>query len=181
MNKKNSNKVNKDGFDDKALFVTQTIINKEEFKRFQKYFLNSGKYNFLSKLLMVLLALLVIIISYFKHNYRVLYLVVAFSIIYPIALVVTINWQIKKKYERKKKVNELIEEFRFYNDNFVSKLAKSSIKISYDAVLKIVETKQNFYIFMEDNQAFIIIKNNLNDIDAFRDFMKEKVNYEKWR
>jgi len=178
MNRKN--KINKDvAGGDNALFVTKTIIDQDEFKRFQKYFLNSGKYNFFSKLLMVLLVILVIIISYFKHNYKVLYLVVASSIIYPIVLAATINWQIKKKYEHKKKINELVEEFKFYNDNFVSKLEKSCIKISYDEVLKCVETKKNFYLFMKDNQAFIIIKNNLDDVGAFREFMKEKVNYEK--
>lgn len=180
MNKKNKINMDMSG-EDKALFVTKTIINQEEFKRFQKYFLNSGKYNLWSKLLMVLLALLVIIISYYKHNYRVLYLVIAFSIIYPIALTVTINWQIKKKYENKKKINELIEEFRFYNNHFVSKLEKSCIKIAYEEVLKCVETKKDFYIFMQDNQAFIIIKNNLDDVENFREFMREKVNYEKAR
>ena len=41
--------------------------------------------------------------------------------------------------------------------------------------------KNNFYIFISDNQAFIIIKSELEDSDKFKAFIIDKAPFKRYR
>lgn len=179
--KKKINKKNKKKVDDKYLYRTVTKITISEFKKFQKFYLNKFKSSLLPKIIMALLAITAIILNLIKGNLDIVLLVCAFIVVYPILLSITLNRQIVKMYNSNKRINELDEIITFYDNYLESKSSHNYCKILYDDLYKVCETKTNFYIFVSDNQAFIIIKNMIEDVDLFREFIKNKTLYRKYR
>ena len=179
--KKKINKKNKKKIDDNYLYCTVTKITISEFKKFQRFYLNKFKSSLLPKIIMALLAITAIILNLIKGNFDIVLLVCAFMVGYPILLSITLNRQIMKMYNSNKRINELDEIITFYDNYLESKSSHNFCKILYDDLYKVCETKTNFYIFVSDNQAFIIIKDMLKDIDSFREFIKGKALYRKYK
>ena len=163
------------------LFKSNTIITMNEFKKFQKFYLNKFKNTIIPKIIMIVLALLVIIINIIKQDYKLVGIVIVFVILYPIVLNFAINRQIKKMYTSNKRINELEEILYFYDTYLESKSKQNYCRVMYEDIYKVCETKSNFYIFLSDNQAFIVIKDNLKVVDGLRDLVKDKTNYRKYR
>ena len=176
-NRKKDKKVKDDNF----LYRTVTKITISEFKKYQKFYLNKYKSSLIPKIIMVILSVLAIGLNYLKGNYNVVFLVIGFVILYPVFLTITLNRQIVKMYSSNKRINELDETISFYEKYLESKSSHNYCKVSYDDLYKVCETKTNFYIFVKDNQAFIIIKDMLDDVDSFREFIKDKAEYRKYR
>ena len=130
---------------------------------------------------MAILAIVAIVLNYIKGNYNVVFLVIVFIIVYPIILSITLNSQIKKMYKSNKRINMLEEVLTFYDDYLESKSSHNYCKVLYSDIYKICETKSNFYIFISDNQAFIIIKSEINELDKFKEFIIDKAPYKKYR
>lgn len=175
--KKKTSMKRKDNF----LYKTTTIIDIKEFKRFQKFYLNKFKSSIWPILVMIALAILAIVLNFYKGNWDVVGLVIIFIIIYPILLKFTLNRQIKKMYKTNKRINMLEETITFYEDYLESCSKHNYCKVQYNDIYKVCETKTNFYIFISDNQAFIIIKEELKDLDAFKNFISLKAPYRKYR
>lgn len=180
-NKVSKNKVVRNNVKDKVLYKSSTVITMEEFNKFQKFYLNKFKNTLIPKIIMIVLALLVIIINIIKGDYKLVLLVVVFVIIYPIVLNFAINRQIKKMYKSNKRINELEEIIYFYDNYLESKSKHNYCKVMYEDIYKLCETKTNFYIFISENQAFIVIKEKVKDIDGLRELFKEKTNYRMYR
>lgn len=179
--KKNKKPNSKNKEKSNILFETSTIIDKNEFKKFQKFYLNKFKSSLLPKLVMAFLAIIAIVMNLIKSNFDIVIMVIVFIIIYPIILSITLNRQINKMYESNKRINMLEEKLMFYDKYFESKSSLNYCKVNYSDIYKICETKSNFYIFISDNQAFIIIKSNIKDVDSFKDFIKDKAMYRRYR
>lgn len=174
--KKTSSSVKKD-----YLFKTSTIIDMYEFKKFQKFYLNKFKSSIIPIIIMALLAIVAIVLNFIKGNYSVVGLVIVFIIVYPIILSFTLSSQIKKMYKSNKRINMLEETLTFYDEFLESKSDHNYCKVQYTDIYRVCETKSNFYIFISDNQAFIIIKSELKDVDGFKDFIIDKAPYKKYR
>lgn len=163
------------------LHKSSTVITMEEFKKFQKFYLNKFKSTIIPKIIMVVLALLVIIINIIKKDYDLVGIVIVFVICYPLVLNFALNRQIKKMYKSNKRINELEEFLYFYDDYLESKSKHNYCKVMYEDIYKICETKSNFYIFVSENQAFIVIKNNIKDVDGLRELLSKKAKYRRYR
>ena len=163
------------------LFQVTTIIDEKEFKRFQKFYLNKFKSSLVPKMIIALLAFIALYINIIRGNTNIVILVIAFLIIYPILFTFFIDLQIKKMYRSNKKINMLEEVITFYDDNFTSKSIHNYCTVNYEDIYKVCETKNNFYIFISSNQAFILAKDSLKDVDKFRDFIKLKTEYKLYR
>ena len=163
------------------LHKSSTVITIDEFKKFQKFYLNKFKSTIIPKIIMVVLALLVIIINIVKKDYDLVGIVIVFVIVYPLMLNFALNMQIKKMYKSNKRINELEEFLYFYDNCLESKSKHNYCKVMYEDIYKVCETKSNFYIFVSDNQAFIVIKNNIKDVDGLRELLSKKTKYRKYR
>lgn len=179
VNKKKTKKVSSNKKD--YLFKTSTIIDMYEFKKFQKFYLNKFKSSIIPIIIMALLAILAMVLNFIKGNYNVVGLVIVFVIVYPIILSVTLNSQIKKMYKSNRRINMLEEVLTFYDEYLESKSEHNYCKVQYTDIYRVCETKTNFYVFISDNQAFIIIKSELEDEDKFREFIMNKAPYKKYR
>lgn len=163
------------------LFETSTVIDEYEFKKFHKFYLNKFKSSFIPKLVLIVLAVLAIGINIIKGNYYLVILLGIFVVLYPIVLSFTLNRQIIKRYENSKRINMLEEKIVFYSNFFESRSSINYCKVNYEDIYLVCETKENFYIFLNENKAFIVIKNNINDLDKFKDFIIEKAKYRRYR
>ena len=166
---------------EKCLFETSTVINEYEFNKFHKFYLNKFKSSLIPKLILIVLAILAIGINILKGNYYLVILLSVFCILYPLILSFTLNRQIIKRYEDSKRINMLEEKINFYSNFFESRSSINYCKVNYEDIYLICETKEHFYIFLNENKAFIVIKNNFEDVDSFKNFIIEKAKYRRYR
>lgn len=173
----------KEKVENKYIYQTKTIIDQKEFKKFQKFYLNKFKNSFIPKLIIVLLALAAITINFFRGNFDIVFLIIIFIIAYVIVFTLTINIQINKMYKSNRRINVLEETITFYDDYLESKSSHNYCRVEYKDIYRVCETKNNFYIFISDNQAFILIKKNIENVESFKSFIKDekKVNYKVYR
>lgn len=164
---------------DKFLFNVKTIIDKKEFKKFHKFYTNKYKKDYFFKVVILILAVIALILNFIKGNYYVVILLLMSGFIYPFILYVSLEKQLDKLYSKYKKINAIEEELCFFNEYFCSKTRLNVCEVRYDEVDIIYETKENIYIFISDTKAFILIKNNINNIDDFINFIKNKTNYRR--
>jgi len=141
----------------KILYKTKTIISINEFKKFQKFYLNKFNSSFFPKLIMVILAVVAVALNLLKGNLDIVFIVIVFIIIYPFLLKFALNRQINKMYKSNKKINMLEENINFYEDFFESKSKINYSKTFYDDIYLVCYVKVNIYIFIIDNQGFILI------------------------
>ncbi len=164
-----------------SLFITSTVIDEYEFKKFHKFYLNKFKSSLIPKIILIVLAMLAISINLVKGNYYLVILLSIFVVLYPVILSFTLNRQIMKRYEGSKRINMLEEKISFYSSFFESKSSINYCKVNYEDIYLVCETKENFYIFLNENKAFIVIKNNINSLDKFKEFIIEKAKYRRYR
>ena len=162
------------------LFKTTTTITEKEFSRFQHFYLNKFKSSLIPKLVIIFLTVLAAVLNALKGNWYVVILLGVFAIVYPLTLSLTINHQIKKMYHNSVKIQILEETLTFYEDYFTSKSKHTDLKVNYKDLYRICETKNNVYIFISDNQAFIINKENVKKLNEFLSFIKDKGEYKKY-
>ncbi len=167
--------------DDQLLFETKTVIDEKEFKKFQKFYLNKFKSSLLPKLIIIFLAILSLILAIIRRSPSAIVLIIAFMILYPTLLTITLNVQIKKIYQSNMRINMLEETLSFYEDHFISQSKYTHYETKYSDIYKLCETKDNFYIFLSDNQSFILIKKNIDNLEKFTSFIKQKGPYKKYR
>lgn len=177
-----SNKKKKEIKEEKEnyLFKTTTTITEKEFSRFQHFYLNKFKSSLIPKLVIIFLTVLAAVLNALKGNWYVVVLLGVFAIVYPLALSLTINHQIKKMYHNSIKIQILEESLTFYKDYFTSKSKHTDLKVNYKDLYRICETKANVYLFISDNQAFIINKKNVKKLNDFLSFIKDKSEYKKY-
>ena len=167
--------------EDKVFYETTIIVDKDEFKRFSKFYSNKLKSSLIPRLILIALLLLSIFLNYIKGNFVVVYSLIGLGVLYPIALTVTLNMQINYMFKNNKRFHLTEEKLSFFDKYFESKSSINWCLVNYEDIYKICETKSNFYIFLNHNQAFIIIKDKLSDVDGFRSFIRDKAFYERYK
>jgi hypothetical protein len=81
-----------------------------------------------------------------------------FLILFPVIYVIFKNMGIKRYYKSNKILQDITEEYEFFEDYFIAKNVNSEAKVEYNKLYKIIETKTNFYIMIASNQGYIISK-----------------------
>ena len=74
-----------------------------------------------------------------------------------------------KFYKEKRK-----QEFIFYGDYFIVKEGKVEGKYKYINVFKTYETKDDFFLRVNKNIAFILPKNKVLNVEKFEEFLAKK-------
>ncbi len=84
----------------------------------------------------------------------------------------------RRPYKRSKDASQTTH-FAFYEDFFSEKTNSKTEKHHYSDLKNIIETDKYIFIFQSDENASIIDKSTVNDIDALIDFLKAKARYKK--
>ena len=108
-------------------------------------------------------------------SFLVLYLILA--VLFPVLLVISFNLGVRRGYVSNKAAHDVVSKFLFYEDHFEKNSEYSILKLTYDKLYSIIETKTHFYLLINGSQACIIIKNNCSpELITFLQDLKRKVN-----
>lgn len=90
-----------------------------------------------------------------------------FNIILIILLPFFLWYNIKKNIEKYYDSNELIQkldvDYEFYETYFVEKSKNGEMRVEYNKLNEIIETKTNFYLMISKNQGHMLLKENMSD------------------
>lgn len=144
------------------LFTTKSVFNFEEYKKFN--FTLSGKNT--------LIAFAVICpFIIFAGIYLMEWLYVVLGIAFPIIMFLTYKLQLRKIYKSNKLSDNLEAEFKFYDDRFTVKDARSEATVQYGMLYKVIFTKTNVYLMIAKNQGYMLVKSNFPE--GLEDFLKQ--------
>ena len=133
----------------------------KEFKRFTWSMMLKNK-KLMTRL--ILLEIGVLLIGLFTKNYYF----VGFAVLYPFAIVIMQNRQIKKIYNSNHLMKDAEVEYTFYEPCFSSNDPSGKSRVDYEKLYKIVETKTNMYLMISENQGFMLKKSEMpSGLEAF--------------
>ena len=69
----------------------------------------------------------------------------------------------KEYFKSNKVAQNSVINYTFEEDKIVIETERGSSFIKYDEVYKVYETKTNIYLFISNNQAYVIVKENCSD------------------
>lgn len=151
-----------------ALYTVKTKYTYKEYRKFSYYCMWHSSRVILAICYIVMAALL--IRGIINGNIISSCMAVAFFVVMPIF----VEYTFKKAYTSKKSNSGEIV-MRFYEAHIESEGAKSSTKVLYKNLYKIVETKTSFYVMMGNNMGFIVMKDDCPEglIEFIRSIKKD--------
>lgn len=117
-----------------------------------------------------------LILSLFNKLYLLSVFLILTIIIYIWYKFIRPNQFIEKERKSDKFRYEYINEYTFYKRYFCIENKQGKATILYFKLYRVVETKTNFYLFIDRNYALIILKNSFlkGNAEDFSKFIKRK-------
>ncbi|MFS9450508.1 YcxB family protein [Streptococcus cristatus] len=137
-----------------------TLVTEEVYQRFAWSVFLRGKRFLLN--LFILIGILVLYLTFLPENLRRFsFFIVLFTslIIFPVMYFGT-DFQIKKAYQKTPFWKDMEQTLIFEKDNFSVKSKRGEFLYSYDDIVKVFHTKDDFYIMLGPNVGFPIEKKN---------------------
>ena len=137
-----------------------TLVTEEVYQRFAWSIFLRGKRFLLN--MFILIGILALYLTFLPENLRRFsFFIVLFTslIIFPVMYFGT-DFQIKKAYQKTPFWKDMEQTLIFEKDNFSVKSKRGEFLYSYDDIVKVFNTKEDFYIMLGPNVSFPIEKKN---------------------
>ena len=137
-----------------------TLVTEEVYQRFAWSVFLRGKRFLLN--LFILIGIMALYLTFLPENLRRFsFFIVLFTslIIFPVMYFGT-DFQIKKAYQKTPYWKDMEQTLIFEKDNFSVKSKRGEFLYSYDDIVKVFNTKEDFYIMLGPNVGFPIEKKN---------------------
>ena len=137
-----------------------TLVTEEVYQRFVWSVFLRGKRFLLN--MFILIGILALYLTFLPENLRRFsFFIVLFTslIIFPVMYFGT-DFQIKKAYQKTPYWKDMEQTLIFEKDNFSVKSKRGEFLYSYDDIVKVFHTKDDFYIMLGPNVGFPIEKKN---------------------
>ena len=137
-----------------------TLVTEEVYQRFAWSVFLRGKRFLLN--LFILIGILALYLTFLPENLRRFsFFIVLFTslIIFPVMYFGT-DFQIKKAYQKTPFWKNMEQTLIFEKDKFSVKSKRGEFLYSYDDIVKVFHTKDDFYIMLGPNVGFPIEKKN---------------------
>lgn len=146
------------------MYKTQTELTVDEMIKLNRaYFFKMQRFRLILMVLYELL-LLWICLSAFDLHWILIGVIFLFLVIFvPVFWYLMFVTNSKKYFKSNKAAQYSILNYTFEEDKIVIETERGSSFIKYDEVYKIYETKTNFYLFISNKQACVIVKENCSD------------------
>ena len=78
--------------------------------------------------------------------------------------------------KKNSKIEEFTNTYKFYPTYFKIEYSTGNSKFFYFKIFRLIETKNNFYIYMSKNKAFIVSKNGFinSNPEEFKKFIRKR-------
>lgn len=156
----------------KVLYKTECEYNYTDHVKFCNLYY---KHSLLYKVILISFMLCIIFngVIYFERNEILpLITVLLISFIYIINIIYLGHRKIKDSFESNKLLKNSNIIFTFYEDYFSVKTKQINIKVYYGQLYSVAETDDNYYLYSNIDNAYIITKNNIDS--SFNSFLKNK-------
>ena len=137
-----------------------TLVTEEVYQRFAWSVFLRGKRFLLN--MFILIGILILYLTFLPENLRRFsFFIVLFTslIIFPVMYFGT-DFQIKKAYQKTPFWKDMEQTLIFEKDNFSVKSKRGEFLYSYDDIVKVFHTKEDFYIMLGPIVGFPIEKKN---------------------
>lgn len=161
-------------------FQNTTTYNLDEYKKFVEFHAKryNLKYHFYTLFIMALLIFCMVLqFCYGKIGLGILFILVLaaflfYRILHPLFLT-------KKEASSKKVQKKMKNTYTFYDDFAIISNGKDRVKLKYSKFYKIFEEADRFYLYLNKDHSYILLKNNftIGNANDFYAFMKKKL----WR
>ena len=137
-----------------------TLVTEEVYQRFAWSVFIRGK-GFLLNIL-IFIGILALYLTFLPENLRrfSFFIVLFTSLIIFSAIYFGMDFQIKKAYQKTPFWKDMEQTLIFEKDKFSVKSKRGEFLYSYDDIVKVFNTKEDFYIMLGPNVGFPIEKKN---------------------
>lgn len=160
------------------LFKNTTAYSLSEYRKFAKF--HAEKNNLKYHLYTIFMMFLIIFCMVLQFRYGkvllgtcfilVLISFLGYRIIHPLLIT-------KKEASSKKVQKKMKNTYTFYEDFAVISNGKDTVKLKYSKFYKIFEEPDHFYLYLDKDHSYILLKNNftIGNAKEFYAFMKKKL------
>ena len=137
-----------------------TLMTEEVYQRFVWSVFLRGKRFLLN--LFILIGIMALYLTFLPENLRrfSFFIVLFASLITISAIYFGMDFQIKKAYQKTPYWKDMEQTLIFEKDNFSVKSKRGEFLYSYDDIVKVFNTKEDFYIMLGPNVGIPIEKKN---------------------
>lgn len=166
--------------------IINTTMTKEDYRKF--LYIATFRRN---KLILPLIGLIALagsaIISFDSFGFSFIRLIISWILLYALAIGVVVLKVERKNAQRiktdKTGAFDSVNTLKFYDDRIVmeNETLKSTGELKYHQFFAVMETKDYFIFYLTANQASLIRKKDIENLEEFKDFIagKFKNNYKK--
>lgn len=159
-------------------FQNTTAYNLQEYRKFVEF--HAEKYNIRYHFYTLFITILLIFCITLQFCYGKIWLGIAFTITLASFLLYRILhplFLVKKEASSKKVQKKLANTYTFY-DNFVTiSNGTDCVKLKYSKFYKIFEENDRFYLYLDRNHSYLLLKNKftIGNASDFYAFIKKKL------
>lgn len=159
-------------------FQNTTAYNLQEYKKFVEF--HAEKYNFRYLFYTLFISVLLIFCMIAQFSYGKILLGISFIFVLVIFLCYRFlhPLYLTKKEATSAKVQKKMENTYTFYDHFVIIFnGKERVKLGYSKFYKIFEESDRFYLYLDKNHSYVLLKNNfsIGKPEDFYGFMKKKL------
>lgn len=160
------------------LFKNTTAYSLSEYRKFAKFHAEKDNWKYHLYTIFIMFTIIFCMVLQFRYGKVLLgtcFIVVLLSflgyrIIHPLLIT-------KKEASSKKVQQKMKNTYTFYKDFAVISNGKDTVKLKYSKFYKIFEEPDRFYLYLDKDHSYILLKNNftIGNAKDFYSFMKKKL------
>jgi hypothetical protein len=159
--------------------IINTTMSKEDYRKFL-YIATFKRNKFVIPIVGFISLLGSIVITFDNGGFNSIKLIISWILLFALAIVAVI-FKVEKKNAQRIKTDKTgtfdsISNLKFYEDRIVmeNEELKSKGELKYNQFFALMESKDYFIFYLTANQASLVRKKDVDDLNAFKDFIVEK-------
>lgn len=164
---------------EEAKIIINTTMSREDYRKF--LYIATFRRN---KVIIPMLGLISLvgsmIVSLDSGNLNLIKLIVSWILLFTLAIIVVI-FKVERKNAQRIKTDKTgafdsINTLKFYDDRIVmeNKALKSTGELKYNQFFALMESKDYFIFYLTVNQASLVRKKDIDNLNDFKEFIIEK-------
>ncbi len=159
--------------------IVNTTMSKEDYKKFL-YIATFKRSKFVIPYLILISLIGSIIISFRNGSFSFVQMIISWILLFVLAIAVVL-FKIERKNAQRIKTDKTgtfdsVNTLKFYDDRIVmeNNALKSTGELKYNQFFAVMESKDYFIFYFTVNQASLIRKKDVDNLDEFKEFIIEK-------
>ena len=164
---------------EQAKFIINTTMTKEDYRKFL-YIATFRRNKVIIPLLVLISFIASVLISLDSEGINFLQLIISWILLFVLAIVVVI-FKVESRNARRVRTDKTgsfdsVNTLKFFEDKIVmeNNALRSTGELKYDQFFALMESKEYFIFYLTVNQASLIRKKDIDNLNDFKNFIVEK-------